>query len=54
MEFTYELAKFIPFRDQEVCARVRAIRKEDITKHANPDFKIQVIEDPNEFLSMAI
>ena len=49
MEFTYELAKFIPFRDQEVCARVRAIRKEDITKHANPDFKIQVIEDPNEF-----
>ncbi|HHV62994.1 MAG TPA: hypothetical protein GXX51_10200 [Firmicutes bacterium] len=49
MGFTYELAKFLPFRDKEVCERVRAIKKEDITKHPNPEFKIRVIEDPNEF-----
>lgn len=49
MSFEYDLAKFIPFRDRESCARVRAIRKEDITKHPNPDFKIRVIEDPHDF-----
>ena len=49
MSFKYDLAKFIPFRDAEACARVRAIRKEDITKHPNPDFKIRVIEDAGQF-----
>ena len=49
MKFQYELAKFIPFRDSEACARVRAIKKEDITRHSNPDFKIRVIEDPHDF-----
>ncbi|NPV53374.1 MAG: hypothetical protein HPY71_07610 [Firmicutes bacterium] len=49
MGFTYELAKFLPFQDREACERARAIKKEDITKHPNPEFKIRVIEDPNEF-----
>ncbi len=49
MTFNYNLSLFIPFRDVEACARVRAITKEDICKHPNPDFKIQVIEDANEF-----
>ena len=49
MSFDYELSSFIPFRDTEACARVRAIKKEDICKHPNPEFKIQVIEDANEF-----
>ncbi len=44
-----ELARFIDFRDKEACARVRAIKKEDITKHPNPDFKIRVIEEPEIF-----
>ena len=48
-EFTYDLSKFIPFRDREVCARVRGIKKEDITKHPNQNFKIRVIEDPDKF-----
>jgi len=47
--FEYELAEFIAFRDKEVCKRVRAIRKEDIHKHPNPDFKIEIIETPDEF-----
>ncbi len=49
MDFKYDLAKFIPFRDQEVCARVRAIPRSKITEHPNPDFKIRVIEDRSEF-----
>ncbi len=49
MAFEFELARFIPFRDQEACARVRAIRREDLTKHPNPDFRVRVIEGADEF-----
>ncbi len=49
MAFTYNPARFLPFRDAQACARVRAIRKEDITKHPNPQFHIRVIEDEREF-----
>lgn len=48
-EFKYDLAKFLPFRDKKVCERVRAIRKEDICKHPNSNFRIRIIEDPYEF-----
>ena len=49
MEWRFDLAKFIPFRDVEACARVRAIKKEEICKHPNPDFKIRIIEDRYQF-----
>src|SRR5881628_2403704 len=49
MTFGYNLAQFIPFRDAAACGRVRAIKKEDISRHANPEFRIRVIEDPAEF-----
>src|ERR1035437_9273524 len=49
MSFNYNLAKFIAFQDAEACARVRAIKKSEITKHSNPDFKIHVIEDASQF-----
>ena len=49
MEFQYGLSDFIPFKDAKECERVRKIKKEDIVKHHNPDFKIKVIEDPNQF-----
>jgi glucosamine-6-phosphate deaminase len=45
MEFKPALAKFLDFQDADACAKVRAIKKEDITKHPNPDFKIRVIEE---------
>jgi len=48
-EFTFDLAKFIPYRDKKVCEKVRAIKKEDITKHPNAQFKIRVIENSDEF-----
>ena len=46
--FKYDLAKFLPFRDRAACEKVRAIRKEDITIHPNPDFKIRVVEDVHQ------
>lgn len=51
MPFEYDLAQFIPFRDKEACARVRAIKKEDITRHSNPEFEIKVIEDLGEMFA---
>lgn len=49
MAFDYDLAKFIAFRDKKELARVRAIKKEDITKHKNKDFRIKVIDDKAQF-----
>lgn len=48
-KFTFDLANFIPFRDVQVCNRVRKIRKEEISNHPNPDFKIRIIEELKDF-----
>lgn len=47
--FNFEPAAFIPFRDKKAIDRVRAIKKEDICKHPNPNFEIRVIEDTTTF-----
>ncbi len=47
--FRSDPARFLPFRDAAACARVRAIRKGDITRHANPDFHLEVIEQTSDF-----
>lgn len=52
MPFTPALAKFIDFQDPKECARVRAIKRSQITKTqpwAHKDFKIHVIEGTEEF-----
>jgi glucosamine-6-phosphate deaminase len=49
MGFSYNLANFIAFRDLVECERVRAMKREEITKHPNPDFKIRLIGDLGEF-----
>ncbi|MGC8667859.1 MAG: hypothetical protein ACP5VE_07100 [Chthonomonadales bacterium] len=49
MSFRYDLARFIPFRDAEACARVRAITRDEITRHPNPQFRIRVMEDRAQF-----
>jgi len=43
--FEFQPAKWVPFRDKEVIDRVRRIKREDIEKHPNPDFKIRVVPD---------
>jgi len=44
-KFEYSPSKWVPFRDKKVLERVRNIKREDITKHPNPDFKIIVLKD---------
>ena len=44
-KFIYSPSKHVPFRDMEVLERVRNIKRADITKHWNPDFKITVLKD---------
>lgn len=49
--FSFEPAAFIPFRDRKALERVRRITRAEITKHRNPDFRIQVMPDADmEFL----
>jgi 6-phosphogluconolactonase/glucosamine-6-phosphate isomerase/deaminase len=43
--FTYSPSRWVPFRDRKVLERVRSIRRRDITKHPNPDFRIRVVPD---------
>jgi len=50
-EFKFSPAAFIPFRDAKTVERVRKIKRKDITRHRNPDFRIQVLPDADiEFL----
>lgn len=46
MAFTYGLARFLPFRDAEACARARAIPRARLCDHPNPDFRLRIIEEP--------
>ncbi|MFO7946820.1 MAG: hypothetical protein R6V19_08390 [Armatimonadota bacterium] len=49
MEFMPALSSFLDYQDAEECARVRAIPKEKITEHDNPDFNIRLIESTEVF-----
>lgn len=49
MSFEFQLAEFIAFQDAQACKKVREIKKQDITRHPNPDFHIRVIESPMDF-----
>ncbi|MCD4670229.1 MAG: hypothetical protein K8S14_07270 [Actinomycetia bacterium] len=50
-KFDYEPSKWVPFRDKEAIEKVRKIKREDIEKHPNPDFKIKVLpDDQTEFV----
>lgn len=52
--FKFSPATWIPFRDARTIARVRTIGRKDITRHRNPDFRIQVFPDADiEFLWIA-
>jgi hypothetical protein len=52
--FDYSPSQWVPFRDTEVLERVRRIKREEITKHPNPDFQIRVVKDDDvEFIWMA-
>lgn len=44
-EFTYSPSKWVSFRDVKVLERIRKIKRVDIDKHPNPEFKIKVVPD---------
>lgn len=53
-DFEFSPATCIPFRDMDVIRRVRQIRREDITRHPNPEFRIHVVPNADvEFLWLA-
>ena len=49
-KFTFEPAAFLPYRDTEVLERVRNIRREDMEKHWNPEFRIKIVPEVNSLL----
>ncbi|MEZ0219353.1 MAG: hypothetical protein ACAH22_03565 [Tardiphaga sp.] len=50
-EFHFRPSKCVPFVDEVEIARCRAISREQIDKHPNPDFRIRVVHDADlEFI----
>ena len=50
-EWKYSPSPYVPFRDPEALERARKIKRADITKHDNPDFRIRVVKDADvEFI----
>jgi glucosamine-6-phosphate deaminase len=47
--FEHGLARFIDFRDRAECERVRGITRAELTEHANPGFRIAVVDDAADF-----
>jgi glucosamine-6-phosphate deaminase len=43
--FQYSPSKHVHYRDQDDIERCRAIKRQDIEKHSNPDFRIRVVKD---------
>lgn len=43
--FNFNPSKWVPFRDKKEINRVLTIKREDIEKHENPDFRIKVLPD---------
>jgi glucosamine-6-phosphate deaminase len=44
-DFIFSPSTFIPFRDKAVVERLRALTREQLTEHANPDYRIQILPD---------
>ena len=44
-QFEFNPSQWVPFRDKKEINRVAQIRREDIEKHSNPEFKIKVVPD---------
>lgn len=40
--FDFEPATFVPFRDKAAVAKARAIKRADIARHPNPEYRIEV------------
>ena len=45
--FQFQPAGFVPYKNKEVLERCRALSGEALTKHPNPDFRIQIVQNPS-------
>ena len=43
--FDFNPSQWVPFKDKKEIDRVANIKREDLEKHSNPDFKIKVVPD---------
>lgn len=43
--FEFTPAEFVPYKNKEILERCRNIKREDMEKHPNPNFRIHVIND---------
>ena len=49
-DFKFIPGDYVPFKDREVCERLRKISGKDLEKHPNPDFNIKVMMNPHPVL----
>ena len=49
-DFAFQPASFVPFKDRELCEKLRKISGKDLEKHSNPDFNIKVMMNPHPVL----
>ena len=49
-DFKFKPADFVPFKDRELCEKLRKISGTDLEKHPNPNFKIKVMMNPHPVL----
>lgn len=45
--FKFKIADFVPYKNEEVLERCRNIKREDMEKHPNPNFRIHVVPSPD-------
>jgi 6-phosphogluconolactonase/glucosamine-6-phosphate isomerase/deaminase len=45
--FNFKPAAFVPYKNNEVLERCRNIKREDMEKHPNPDFRIHIVPSPD-------
>ncbi|NLD59257.1 MAG: hypothetical protein GX647_06350 [Clostridiales bacterium] len=49
-DFAFRCGDYVPFKDRELCEKLRKISGKDLEKHPNPDFNIKVMMNPHPVL----
>ncbi len=49
-DFNFIPGDYVPFKDRELCEKLRKISGTDLEKHSNPDFNIKVMMNPHPVL----
>ena len=49
-DFNFVPADYVPFKNREICEKLRKISGTDLEKHSNPDFNIKVMMNPHPVL----